>query len=625
MTPMCRGAGLLLLAASALAGCRDDAPLPITLTVTPLETGLRPLGQPLPFLVEIDFRYDRPMQNVRLFVEGAFADTVTIEGRFWASNLSRVVTVEVPLADITGPIRVSVGARVDDILLTSDTVTVEIGDVDRPRVHLSTPPAEATPGTPFIMGFSAADNSGIVAAEVLFGGAWSSHVALDAGGRDTLHEALTVTVPPGPAPGEDVTVAVVVRDVRGNADTARGSIRLVDRTAPTVAVEPDGYRAVMPWIVNTVRYSSQFATYLSGDTVRVRLRLHDAVGLSHVFVHDRILGTRDSIGLTGTSADLAFTSTPTTVSDERRGWIVVELFDQAGNVRRDSTPVGVFAARIPALDVTGLVAIRPRFARDGASFIDGSGTVTLFALAPLRVERRIAINGRSFGDADLSVGGDTILAVTNGTVGSANVGQLVIGPRSGGAESFAVVATVMTGDQPRGIAATRDGVAGITSTRGAFDNVARVAVPAGGAATDVEVGGADARVARPANGDYVLFGTGLVIGKNRTSGPPLAAGDISFDSTGTLVLAGDVLYDAAWASRDLMPGVTVANSALAPDGQTAWLGLPESPEILKVRVSDGAILDRVLVPFMTLRLTMSPTGEVLLAHGGGALAAVDIR
>jgi hypothetical protein len=88
---------------------------------------------------------------------------------------------------------------------------------------------------------------------------------------------------------------------------------------------------------------------------------------------------------------------------------------------------------------------------------------------------------------------------------------------------------------------------------------------------------------------------------------------VSADSTGARFLIGSSLFDAA---LNLQLGYTPSGygwgpTALAPDGTSIYFGVDNS--YVKVRTSDGAVLERVLLPGTPSKLLVLPNGDGLVA------------
>lgn len=73
----------------------------------------------------------------------------------------------------------------------------------------------------------------------------------------------------------------------------------------------------------------------------------------------------------------------------------------------------------------------------------------------------------------------------------------------------------------------------------------------------------------------------------------------------------------------LIPGANYGPSVLAPDAAAAYFGVGDG--YLKVRVSDGAILEHVPLLGAPQQLYLLPDGQTLIATINATVIAVDLR
>jgi hypothetical protein len=619
----------LILVVLLVAACKSvGAPLPITLRVTTQQAGLLPPGRPVQVVAEIDFGHDQPLQSVRLYVSGVHADTFILEERIWAADMRRPVTIELPLEPLEGPLYLQLQARIGDLQVRSDTLTLTIGDVEAPRINLSPPPTALTPNHPVNVGFSASDNSGLVRAEAIFSGAWEARIDLVPAGRTQMHAPFTVKVPTGPVPGDTIDMAIIAEDVTGNADTSRWAFQIVDPLPPTMVMSLPNARGIMNVVIQGVGVVGRLHTVLASDEMVTRVQLADGVGLSHVVLRNPLLGRADTIMVRGLSADTFF-SAPTGGSEARRGWLVAEAHDLGGNVRIDSIAAGIYPARVPPMEAPPTSVRFPVFSPDGLQFLASgapSGPLSLFALHPLRLVRALPLASSAWG-ADFTASGDSIAAAGSSAVG------LIVGPTDGEAADFTSIPLTGT-DQPRFVAVHADGRIGTTAAR-SFPTVAHYLISPSGAVAEVG-GGTDSRVGRPHSRRYILFGDGALIegdapSFDRINLPP---GGLSFNADGTLILAGASLYDddGNHLVYFTIPSEPISiwrgaptSSALWPDGTHAYLGFTTDPEVLLVRLSDMAVVDRLLLPLMPTDLVLSPDGVTMIVTAASDARVIDLR
>jgi len=117
----------------------------------------------------------------------------------------------------------------------------------------------------------------------------------------------------------------------------------------------------------------------------------------------------------------------------------------------------------------------------------------------------------------------------------------------------------------------------------------------------------------------------------------LATGDASVDSAGTRYLLGGTLLDdnlAVLRTFDFpsSPGFpnTAVVSAISPDGTVAYFSQTvdgtDRALVLKVRVSDGVVVGRMLVPTVVGRLMALPDGNTLVGVArDNSVLALDVR
>ncbi|MEX0690913.1 MAG: hypothetical protein WD043_03610, partial [Gemmatimonadales bacterium] len=515
--------------------------------------------------------------------------------------------------------------RIGDQHLTSDTLTLAVGDVEPPRITLSTPPHGVTPGTSFVLGFSASDNAGIVRAEARFTGAWTATYDLRPDGRLSFHAPFTVVVPPGPVPGAHIDLTVELEDVRGNTDSARWTFTVVDPVPPQVFLGLLGARSVMAFVGATGR---QFYAHVSGSPMSLRVRANDGVGLSHVVVVNPLVGSVDTIHLSGFAADTTY-AVAAVVPEGIRGWITAEAYDLAGNSRTDSLAAGIYHARTPPSQPLPAHSRYFRFAPDSVHFLGTgipSGPVRVFALSPLRLVRDLPLASTSW-SGDFTAGSDSV--VISGNTGAG----LYIGPLLGTAEDFV---SIPLGAAPRFVAVRADGAIGATAQQ-TFPNILNyVLLSPSEPPTQIGPNSTDQRVARPEDGSYLVFGSGVALrnGSVHALNGGFASGSLSISANGDFILAGAALYDRDgvflfWLTPPV-EGLTAVRGAptvtgIGPDGTYAWLGYSNDPEVVKVRVSDGAVLDRILLPFMPAEIALSPSGDFLVAGSFGSSLVIDLR
>jgi len=105
--------------------------------------------------------------------------------------------------------------------------------------------------------------------------------------------------------------------------------------------------------------------------------------------------------------------------------------------------------------------------------------------------------------------------------------------------------------------------------------------------------------------------------------PPVGATSVSSDAAGTLWLVGNVLLDGTLTPlRQLESGIYDGTSVLSYDGAYAYVSVPEG--VAKVRTSDGARVELILLQDPPYLLTITPNGNTLIAVGYG-LQIVDLR
>ncbi len=98
---------------------------------------------------------------------------------------------------------------------------------------------------------------------------------------------------------------------------------------------------------------------------------------------------------------------------------------------------------------------------------------------------------------------------------------------------------------------------------------------------------------------------------------PVAVYPLSADSTGTRFLIANALFDgvldpvATFIQPEYQQG---GATVLSPDGTTVYLATYDG--YLKIRVVDGAVLERVRLPFWALQFAITPDGGTLIAVGG---------
>jgi hypothetical protein len=107
--------------------------------------------------------------------------------------------------------------------------------------------------------------------------------------------------------------------------------------------------------------------------------------------------------------------------------------------------------------------------------------------------------------------------------------------------------------------------------------------------------------------------------------PTVGGAPASADRSGTLWLVGNNLLGADLVSRRLLGSTQVlaVASALIEDGTLAYVAVPEG--VARFRTSDGAELERILLPDPPRLLLVTPDGSTLLALAPQGLLVVDLR
>lgn len=100
---------------------------------------------------------------------------------------------------------------------------------------------------------------------------------------------------------------------------------------------------------------------------------------------------------------------------------------------------------------------------------------------------------------------------------------------------------------------------------------------------------------------------------------------VSADGTGAEFLLSNSVYhnDLSLVAQLSPSDYSFGPTALSVDGTTAYLGTNFGYD--KVRVSDGAVVERVVLPAQPNRFFLLPDSQTLIAVGGGAVMAVDLR
>jgi len=115
------------------------------------------------------------------------------------------------------------------------------------------------------------------------------------------------------------------------------------------------------------------------------------------------------------------------------------------------------------------------------------------------------------------------------------------------------------------------------------------------------------------------FGTLVTIPRLTVGGA-----DLSTNSAGTLWLVGNRLLDNALATVYVLGAQPEPESSvIAYDGTTAYVQVPEG--VAKYRLSDGVLVETILLPYPPYRLTITPDGNTLIGVAGGLLYVVDLR
>ena len=505
----------------------------------------------------------------------------------------------------------------------------------------ATPSSNVEPGDAVTLGYSVGSSGGVWAMTAAFFGAFERQRVLRGELQPTVAGNLLQQVPATALLDEEAFVTVFATDAFGRTTSGTASIGpIVDNTAPELSIGAQG-RFVDP-ISSVVD-----GRYFVGDTLEFTAVASDNHQIERI-LWETSSGQRDSASI-GDSATI-FRGRVGFSSDWASGFqLRVTARDRRGLAMSDTVTGGAALQVYPSIQrptVSALLgggAIRDieyDLSRDRAYVLISDGCcdsrLALVTLSTLTEVFSIPMRGVVLGRMDVTASGDSLLipAFSQGNVFVVNLRQ-VLQP----------IPMAIPGGFPWSIAISANGKAFMAQGGGPGAAIIELDLATGGVRSRPDAAGTDAVVDITRSHDHNVIAVvrttcahlyDLASDTFSSCLPIQRPGTPMTDLTGAHHVVGLDVYDAEFQllrsveSIDTPGTAPVGAITVAGDHVHHFRNVVAGP--LRSRVSDGALLDRTVLPFYQPHLvSMAPDGSrMLIATDGNAIAvsrliAIDLR
>jgi hypothetical protein len=590
-------------------------------------------------------------------VRSAWGDTIAVGShltsrwQFWASGPFEVEAEFRYLTDggATKPAkaRIACGPVPQGLQLGGPTVT-----------QLSvTPPAELEPGQFFDVTYSVTSPTALWSTSVLVEGPFTSRQETAEHLATATTRTVRVTVPGGAEAGYPIVVRVVATDIalRTNTRTVATTSLVVDRTPPAILhTEITGA---------PTRLAGQFGV---GDQLSLYVEARDNALLKWiVWELGAPANARDSV-LVSPSVNYKVVSIPITVRPEwvgaptlsvyaRDAWgLKSEVISSATDslrfypvvTRTASAPVTASSPSSPVLELgdvvfdakRGVYYVALRRSKD-VGVLDAT---TMIYRTPITLPAEVA-------GLDLTAGGDSLVVALPSlkSLGIVNLASpapptivaLTVLDTAGTINSFVTPRPT----QVR-VAANGKAIVGLDHWTAGGDDMVEVDLGTGAQRIRADARGASpyvrllagptpdrSRILMPDYGclrSYVSATDAFTSCGATKTDYPWSLTNVTFDAAGRLFTLGNGVFDPAYTTLRMAAAINfrMPIGALSPDGAFVYLGADQT--VAKMRVADGAIVERFAVPVTVQRMMVSPTGDWLYVFQNDyavRAARVDLR
>lgn len=500
------------------------------------------------------------------------------------------------------------------------------------------------PGDTLHLAYTATSAVGLWQTIIRLGGACDSTVFIPERRTTEVTRALAIMLPPACSLGSPVTVTGTAVDAgQQTASAALTLPGLTDHTPPTITLSvrlPDG-----DWTP-----AASIVGYLfAGDSIGIDIHARDNHRLHAAYWNVQQLGLRDS--LFSMDADSGYWIRYIHIKQDLHNTIQVAVYatDSVGLVSDTVSTAPSAITVYPTLQPAPIPLPIPGGATDVA--IDQKrGVLYLLQNGSDRIEVRSLASGDSLSTIpvppymsrfELTPGGDSLIVLPQGAR-TFNVVDLTQTPP---ALTEVPLVGLDSGLIAINVRVASTGLALAVAKNALYDGEQLYsydfATDTGRMRTDAPDPGVNASGAleRSTDGTVIVangLGNSFVRYDALTDAfetPQTALvpnSDPTVDSTGAnVVVAGD-LYDASLQYvRTMLPAVTPGQPGiLAPDGQTYFTMLAPRDTtrgIVRYRVSDGTLLDRIPLQTQIHLLRISPDGKILVAAAyDGSITIIDL-
>lgn len=504
-----------------------------------------------------------------------------------------------------------------------------------------TPSDRVQYGEEVSVGYEIADDVGLAWSVVSWEGAIGGRDSVSHQGVQRASRTVTIRSPRQPRPDSVFAITLSVGDAVGH---------VISATPPPLILADDFGPTLNAKLLRPEGFGGSTLLGVPGDTIGISIRVEDNAGLAWVGYGLERGGVRDSIAISGYADTLAFV--PEITADWVGGWALTAFaWDVTGNLAEQSLLYirVIDAVRRPLRRLTYDLLIRDAAfdSRRNALYLSlaDENRIGVVPLNTFQFEEFIPTPSRPFG-IDLTPGGDSLIVALNQST-YLGVVDLTRSPRQLdtlrldlpsdtvprwpdavriGATGKALVTLSFSGSGLDGRVLEYDLVnrtQRIRSDAGRDGSVGPYAVLATSAdrsrllLLDTEAGAFP--IAQWYDAATDQFST------PQTIDSPVSFPPISVDESGPRALVGGTLYDEV-----LRPLITYspadyniyAPTVIAPDASVGFFS--SSWGYLHVRLLDGAVQERVLLPDGQNRFLVLPGIAGLVVLGTGSIMLVDL-
>jgi hypothetical protein len=491
-----------------------------------------------------------------------------------------------------------------------------------------TPSTDLQPGDSLTISYAVTSPVPLSNSVIHFSGAFAGDSPADHAGLMSVTRVARAAVPAAASLDVPLTITIDAYNTSGgHAQASFPSIALVDRIAPAVSFS----------------VTNGQTTWVPGDTVRLTVTAHDNAQLT--WVGYTLAGITDSVHTA--SADTTL-SVAIQLTAAQIGSQTISAFarDRTQRVTGPLVQANVIdAVRVVTREATLTNAVR-EIAYDGKRGVlyltqPSAATISVLSLSTMTFGAAITSPSAPWG-LDLTQGGDSLL-VTLRQTGQLGVVDLSQATRTMQTVALPVGSFLNQGPDHIAVLANNKAIVTLTFDGSGYGgsvveydlvtHAAKARTDAGfGASVTESVPLARSFTRRrmimliddsccPEDGQLYSTDADSFVVKRGTESSYFPS--VSADSVGARFLIGGGVYDSTLTRVSALKPTDFAfgPSVLAENATVAYLGTDFGYD--KVRLSDGVVLRRVLLPVAPTKLLVLPGSSTLVALGGNRVMAID--